>query len=134
MGEAKNKPAPTKLTMKDEHREFFVDNGNNEEAITAFVDQAQREGSSQAELDARVEEIIDASNKAKAEQEAQLAEAKAANDKARYEARLDAFAGMALQALLAEPELELSAKQYAAQAVLYAEALIGAIDEKTKDN
>lgn len=134
MGEAKNKPAQQKLIMKDEHREFFTANGNNEEVITHFVDQAQREGSSQAELDARVDEIIAASNKAKAEHEAYVAEAKAANDKARYEARLDAFAGMALQSLIAAPELELSAKQYAAQAVHYAEALIEAIDEKTKDN
>lgn len=120
---------PTKLTMRDADREMFLADGNSEAGIEAFIDQAQAEGATQAEFDARIDEIRVNVAKAKEEYERQQAEFKAAKEAEERKMRRDAFAGMALQGLLANPDVDLgSVSKYARAAAAHADGLLKALD------
>lgn len=116
---------PTELTMTEAHREAFMSFGVPGHAIDQHTKNRGQAGISQEAFDAENEVEI-----------AQQAEAKAANDKARAEAKAEerrqqkaAFAGMALQGLVSRadrsPEYPAA---HAKQAVALAEALVQALE------
>lgn len=113
------------LAFSAEDREFLREQGNTDEQINAFLAQATAEKRTQEELDAQIADIRENVVKAKAEREAFEAQQKAA-ERAQ---RRDAFAGMAMQGLLANPDMGFEAiSQIARAAVANADGLLKALD------
>lgn len=116
---------PTTLQLSEDDRAFLLEQGNTAQGLDAFVAQCTAEGATQEQFDARIDAIRKNVEQAKAEREAHEA-AQAAAERA---AQRSAFAGMAMQGLLANPDTGFEAiSQYAKAAVAHADALLKALD------
>lgn len=113
------------LTVSDEQRSFLMGEGYTDEAIDAMAKENGDKGITQDRWDHDVAEVIANKRKAEERDAAYRAEQEAAERKANRAA----FAGIALQGLLANPETSISRlKDYAKTAVTYADALLDALD------
>lgn len=119
------KVTPITLQLSEDDRAFLLEQGNTEQGLDAFVTQSTAEGRTQEELDTMIAETRRNVERAKAEREAHEAAQAAAERKAnRF-----ALAGMALQGLLANPDVDFSAvSQYSKAAVAHADGLLDALD------
>lgn len=116
---------PITLQLSEDDRAFLLEQGNTAQGLDAFVTQCTAEGRTQDELNAMIADTRENVARAKAEREAHEA-AQAATDR---KAHRYAFAGMALQGLLAMPNTGLaSIGQFAKAAVAHADALLKALD------
>lgn len=116
---------PITLQLSEDDRAFLLEQGNTAQGLDAFVAQCTAEKRTQDELNAMIADTRENVARAKAEREAHEAAQAAAERKAnRF-----ALAGMALQGLLANPEVRFEAvSQYAKAAVAHADALLKALD------
>lgn len=116
---------PITLQLSEDDRAFLLEQGNTAQGLGAFVTQCTAEGRTQDELNAMIADTRENVARAKAEREAHEA-AQAAAERA---SQRSAFAGMAMQGLLANPDVDFSAvSQYAKAAVAHADALLKALD------
>ena len=112
---------PITLQLSEDDRAFLLEQGNTAQGLDAFVTQCTAEGRTQDELNAMIADTRTNVARAKAEREAHEAAERAS--------QRSAFAGMALQGLLANPDVDFSAiSQYAKAAVAHADALLKALD------
>ena len=119
------KVTPITLQLSEDDRAFLLEQGNTEQGLDAFIAQSTAEGCTQAALDTMIADTRENVARAKAEREAHEA-AQAAAERA---SQRSAFAGMALQGLLANPDVDFSAvSQYAKAAAAHADALLKALD------
>lgn len=131
------KIAKITLQLSADDRAFLIEQGNTEQGLDAFVVQASADGRTQEDFDAQIAEIRANVVRAKAEREAHEAEQAAAERKAnRY-----AFAGMALQGLLAgqipfgnERNRALDKGEIAKLSVSYADDLLDALDAPASED
>lgn len=121
---------PITLQLSEDDRAFLLEQGNTAQGLDAFVTQCTAEGRTQDELNAMIADTRENVARAKAEREAHEA-AQAAAERA---SQRSAFAGMALQGLLANPDVDFSAvSQYAKAAVAHADALLKALDAPAEE-
>lgn len=112
------------LTVSDEQRSFLTGEGYTDEAIDAMAKENGDKGITQDRWDHDVAEVIANKRKAEEREAAYRAEQEAAERKANRAA----FAGIALQGLLAGPNAVQELKANAKLAVRYAYALLDALD------
>lgn len=112
------------LTVSDEQRSFLTGEGYTDEAIDAMAKENGDKGITQDRWDHDVAEVIANKRKAEERDAAYRAEQEAAERKANRAA----FAGIALQGLLAGPNAVQELKANAKLAVRYADALLDALD------
>ena len=129
------KVTPITLQLSEDDRAFLLEQGNTAQNIDAFVTQSTAEGRTQAELDAMIADTRANVVRAKAEREAHEAAQAAAQAAAERKANRFALAGMALQGLLANPDVDFSAvSQYSKAAVAQADGLLDALDAPTAED
>lgn len=119
------KVTPITLAVSDEQRAFLSGEGYTNEAIDAMAKENGDNGITQERWDHDVAEIIENKRKAAEREAAYRAEQEVAERKANRAA----FAGLAMQGLLANPDVNFkAASQYSKAAVAHADGLLKALD------